>query len=75
MSFTHCEARYIQHGGVFTGRKSGERTFSGSDTIMWQSMNIPGTPFATHESTGAPKVVASSVLRDGRDDLWGAHPW
>ena len=29
-------------------------TCSGLETIMWQSMKIPGTPLATHSSTGAP---------------------
>ena len=32
----------------------GHRTCSGLETIMWQSMKIPGTPLATHSSTGAP---------------------
>ena len=29
-------------------------TFSGSETIIWQSMKIPGTPFETLARTGAP---------------------
>jgi len=32
----------------------GHPTCSGLETIMWQSMKIPGTPLATHSSTGAP---------------------
>lgn len=37
--------------------RRGEVTFSGCATIMWQSMNIPGTPLDIHESTGAPNVL------------------
>jgi hypothetical protein len=36
-----------------------DRTFSGSDTIMWQSMKIPGTPFETLARTGAPEEPGS----------------
>ena len=32
----------------------GQHTCSGLETIMWQSIKMPGTPLATHSSTGAP---------------------
>ena len=35
------------------------RTCSGLATIMWQSMNMPGTPFATQARTGAPVMNGS----------------
>lgn len=34
---------------------------------MWQSMNIPGTPLDTHESTGAPVGAG----QDGGDYVAG----
>jgi len=34
-------------------------TFSGCATIMWQSMNIPGTPFDTQDRMGAPNITTN----------------
>lgn len=39
-------------------------TFSGSATIMWQSMNMPGTPLETQERIGAP----GGTLRRGQGE-------
>jgi hypothetical protein len=35
-------------------QKNTGQTFSGSATIIWQSINIPGMLFETHARTGAP---------------------
>lgn len=48
-----CGVRARQRGAG-DGERAGVRAFSGWATIIWQSMNMPGTPFETHESTGAP---------------------
>ena len=48
------------------------RTFSGSETIMWQSMKIPGTPLDTHERMGAPWRTGS--MRDGNRCEWRRVP-
>ena len=50
-------------------------TFSGWATIIWQSMNIPGTPLDTHERIGAP--TRSSSMRFVHRSEWHegrSHP-
>jgi hypothetical protein len=49
MSFTHYVALY-----QLVSRYGLGPTFSGWATIMWQSMNIPGTPFEMDKMTGGP---------------------
>ena len=46
----------------------GARTFSGCDTIIWQSMKMPGTPLDTQARMGAPIAYMRTVSRVKRGE-------
>lgn len=49
---------------IISGGKGGcARTFSGCETIMWQSMKMPGTPLDTQARMGAPLAYMRTISR------------
>lgn len=74
MSFTHYWDCVVK---LNSRLNASERAFSGCETIIWQSMNIPGTPLDTQDRTGAPVSLKldKSWLHPHVLDRKDSHPW